>query len=566
MLLERLGEYAAREGKEIPPAMYESIPIKWLVDLDVEGEFQGLVATSGDEKRKNDRGKEYLAPAVIRSSGIKPRLLADRVDYALGLVEAGAGEKRQRRANEAHQAFVELVTACARATRLPEVIAVEKFLRDLDLEHLLPHLSGDMDPEAHNLTFRVNGILPVEAPEVRNFWARLQASQEDLAQCLVCGEYKPPVKRHPVKIKGIPGGQPSGMALVSANARAFESYGLEASLVAPICQECAENYGRAINELVRDPYTHLTVGPCVYLFWTRGERGYSPASILAAPEPEEVRHLINSVYRSREPVELDPTDFYAISLTSSGGRVAVRDWLVTTVGELQVNLGRYFASQRLVDWDGSPGPPVGLHELVGCLVLNARNTPPNTPRALLQTALYGVPLPPRLLYQAVRRCAIERKVTRPRAMVIKMALLSMYHCGEKEDELMEELDLGNRTPAYLCGRLLAVLEFIQKQAQGTGIKATLVDRYYGTASAAPASVYGRLLRTAQSHLAKVRKEKPGAHGALQRLLEEILSGLKPSPEAPSGFPLTLKLDEQGLFALGYYHQRAAGWGKISESV
>ena len=113
---------------------------------------------------------------------------------------------------------------------------------------------------------------------------------------------------------------------------------------------------------------------------------------------------------------------------------------------------------------------------------------------------------------------------------------------------MEQLDLSNRDPAYLCGRLLAVLEQIQKQAI-PGISATIIDRYFGTASSAPATVFGHLMRGAQAHLAKLRKTKEGAFYGLQQRLEEILNFL-------GEFPGTLTLKEQALFSLGYYHQRA----------
>lgn len=112
---------------------------------------------------------------------------------------------------------------------------------------------------------------------------------------------------------------------------------------------------------------------------------------------------------------------------------------------------------------------------------------------------------------------------------------------------MRQLDLENQSAAYLCGRLLATLERIQYLAVHP--KATLVDRFYGSASSAPMAVYPSLLRTSQSHLGKLRKASPGLHRALQAQLEEILSGI-------SEFPRVLTLNEQGLFALGYYHQRA----------
>ena len=114
---------------------------------------------------------------------------------------------------------------------------------------------------------------------------------------------------------------------------------------------------------------------------------------------------------------------------------------------------------------------------------------------------------------------------------------------------LARLDPTNRDPAYLCARLLAVLEATQRAALGD-INATIVDRYFGTASSAPAAVFGKLLRGAQPHLAKLRRDRPGTHRALQQRLEEAQAGLH-------HFPKTLTLEQQGLFALGYYHQRAA---------
>ena len=113
---------------------------------------------------------------------------------------------------------------------------------------------------------------------------------------------------------------------------------------------------------------------------------------------------------------------------------------------------------------------------------------------------------------------------------------------------MVQLDPTNANPAYLCGRLLAVLEGIQRAAI-PGAKATIVDRFFGTASSAPASVFGRLMRGAQPHLSKLERDNPNAYRALQRRMEEVTTGL-------DSFPRTLTLEEQGLFSLGYYHQRA----------
>lgn len=123
---------------------------------------------------------------------------------------------------------------------------------------------------------------------------------------------------------------------------------------------------------------------------------------------------------------------------------------------------------------------------------------------------------------------------------------------------MEQLDLENPSSAYRCGRLLSILERAQELAL-PGINTTIVDRFFGTASTAPASVFSRLVRGAQPHLSKLKRDRPGAQIALQHQLEEVLSGLKT-------FPLVLTLEDQGLFALGYYHQRAYGRAQAKEAA
>lgn len=114
---------------------------------------------------------------------------------------------------------------------------------------------------------------------------------------------------------------------------------------------------------------------------------------------------------------------------------------------------------------------------------------------------------------------------------------------------MIDLDPQHAKPGYQCGRLLAVLESIQRAAL-PGINTTITDRFFGTASTAPASVFSRLIRGAQAHLGKLRRDRPGTYEALERKLEEINALL-------STFPKVLFLEEQGYFALGYYHQKAA---------
>jgi CRISPR-associated protein Csd1 len=568
MLLEKLREYSDR--LHLPPSMYQKTRIRWVIDLDASGNCLGFVMTEG-RGGKNDRGKEFVAPHVGRSSGIRAKLLADTGEYVLGLAR---DEAKQGRVDECHRAFVEQVRACAASTREPSVNAVLGFLDNLDLSAI--PLPADLNA-SHNFTFRVEGIMPIDLKSVQKYWAAVASggdgdgpnSGTGQMECLICGEVREPVRRLQFKIKRIPGGQPSGMALISANVPAFESYGLEESLIAPTCQDCGERFSKAANALIEGESTHITVGPLVYLFWTKEELGFSVASLLSDPQPDEVRALIASAFAGKEAAsKIDTTPFYATAFSASGGRVVVRDWLETTVREAKGNLARWFRLQSIVGvWGETEARPFplkgffgrgqntwveGLAESVVPRVKGRRDVQkvnPNVPKVLLHMALKGGPLPMWLLFEAVNRNRAEQEITRSRAALIKMVLLFQEQ-DLNEEGMMFQLDTNNANPAYLCGRLFAVLEAIQRDAI-PGAKATITDRFFGTASSAPESVFPRLIKGSQAHLGKLRRERRGIYEALQRRLEEIIH-----PHLTS-FPKALTLKEQGLFGLGYYHQRAA---------
>ncbi len=556
MLLQRLSEYADRLG--LPPPMYQSLSIRYVIQLDWAGGYRNLIDRATQESK---RGIAHLVPSLRRSVNVKPTLLADNGEYVLG---RSRETSRPERVGRQHTAFCELVNACAAATGESAVQAVAAFLAT-DLATL--PLPDDFDPSA-NLMFEVDGVFPVDLDAVRAYWAQVAGVSDgaEPMQCLVCGQMRPPVARLFIPIKGIPGGQPTGMALISANAAAFESYGLEASLIAPTCEDCGQRFGNALNDLIAQPQTHLYVLPLVYIFWAREPAPFALGTLLSSAEDAEVRRFLTAAWRATpEGARLATAPFYAASLSASGARVVVRDWIETTLGEAQRHLTRYFRLQRIRDaYTGEPRW-FALWELVRATTnKKSKKEEPSAQviQALLHLALYGGPLPAWLLYQAVRRTRAEQGVSAAQAALIKTVLLTWHQesaeasssAQKGEDTTMTEthdlaeLDRNNRAPAYLCGRLLAELEALQRAALGD-ISATVVDRYFGTASSAPASVFGRLLRGAQPHLGKLRREREGTYRAIDARLQEILSGL------PS-FPAMLKLRDQGLFALGYYHQKA----------
>lgn len=542
MLLQRLKEYADNRLK-LPPTLYSETAVRYIIELDATGRAVGLIDTADAGSSRTKRGQRYVMPQITRSVGIKPLLLADNAEYTLGLAREAS---KPERVAACHRAYLALLERCAAATQEPAVEAVRRFLQNDPGAQL--HLPDDFDRSAL-ITFRVNGQFPTDLPAVQAFWATENdpaARDATVMQCLVCGEERPVLERLQGKIKGVPGGQTSGTSIISANNNAFESYGLEASLIAPTCSQCGERFTKAANDLLANEHSRMVIGNAAFIFWTREPVEFNFLTVLTDPESTDARRMFESLFKGGGVPTIDNTAFYATVLSGSGGRAVVRDWIDTTIGEAKRNLARWFERQAIVGYGGDEPRPLSIYALAGATVLKMADLPPTTTRALLRAALVGTPLPTGLLYQAVRRNRAEQKVTRQRAALIKLVLLSRR--SPTTEARMVKLDPDHPSPGYQCGRLLAVLEEAQRLAV-PGINATIVDRFFGTASATPIAVFPRLVRGAQPHLSKLKRDRRGAYEALQQRMEEIQGHLR-------NYPATLTLEEQGLFALGYYHQRA----------
>ncbi|MCY4599738.1 MAG: type I-C CRISPR-associated protein Cas8c/Csd1, partial [Acidobacteria bacterium] len=435
MLLQKLVEYADRI--ERTPPLYTERPIRYVIELDSAGNLLGLTDTADSSDRRSRNGARRLAPQVQRSVAVKPLLLSDRADYTFGRPR---GADTEEQALKRHQAYMGVLERCAAATGEPGVAAVQRFLRNAPLGAI--QLGGEFDESAY-LTFRVDGAFVIDLPSVQEFWANehsLGGETGNSTQCLVCGREGPVLGRLPSNIKGIPGGQSSGTALISANEEAFESYGLEASRVAPTCESCAEKFTKALNALLATKANNYRFRRVVFIFWTREESGFSFQSFLERPDAEEVWALMASVRTGKALAHLDETAFYAASLSSSGGRAVVRDWTDTTVGGVKRNLARWFGMQRVTGWDGSGPQPLSLYQLAGAAVRDMKDLPTPTIRAMLRTAFTGAPLPLSLVAQAVRRNQAEQRVTHARAALIKLALMGRNNDYDYEEDDMVSLN------------------------------------------------------------------------------------------------------------------------------
>ena len=568
MILTKLKEYAETQ-MTLPPAMYAEVPVRWLINLNPDGTLRGDFTPRGGNTKADKRGEPMVTPHVTRSSGVKPKLLADTGEYVLGI---GRPESKSDRIKDYHQQFKALVKKCAEITKEPSVQIISKFLESWNPETDRDKLPEGFDP-SDNLTFSVLGVIPADEKaemfSIQEFWADYTAGAGDedkkdlpIMTCLVTGELKPVVERMPVLIKRLIGGQPSGTVLVSANSDPFTSYGLKNSLTSPISRDAAEKFAKALNHLIASSNSKINIGTTTYVAWTREVSTFNAFAYLDKPDPQAVINLLDAARSGQQTYGEDSNQFYVLALTANSSRAVIRDWLEMTIPEVKSNLRAWFTAQKIVDPYGEDGRPLGVYALAASAYRDAaKEMLPAVTTALTRVALYGGKLPLDLLARLVRRNRVEQDVTYSRAALIKLILTT-------QDEQFAMLPMEKLNPepelqpedrsAYHCGRLLAELEATQRAAIGK-INASLTDRYYGAASSNPATAFPPLMRGARAHLSKLRKNQAGTCNALEERIEEITSHL-------SDFPKTLTMQHQGLFALGYYHQRAANRAAAKSAI
>ena len=379
--------------------------------------------------------------------------------------------------------------------------------------------------------------------------------------CLVSGEVAPIARLHPA-IKGVAGAQSSGAALVSFNLDAFCSYDKSQNFNAPISQSRASAYTKALNHLLASNNNRVQVGDAATVFWT--ERA-SPVEgffglILdphdSAGDNQELAVFLESVREGKLPHEIDPDiRFFILGLSPNAARLSVRFWHVSTVKDISEKLGQHFRDLSIVrSFDTDPAFP-GMWRLLKetCNQKSKDGPPPLLGGAVMQAILNGTPYPQSLLSAVIGRIRAEQTINYMRAAIIKAVLVRKKRILNQGVEIPMALDRENKNVAYLLGRLFAVLEKAQQDAI-PGANATIKDRFYGSASATPRVVFPQLLRLAQHHIQKSDYGK-----SRERQIEEIVCEIEE-------FPAHLGLDEQGQFAIGYYHQRQDFYKKHADQT
>lgn len=572
-ILQALDRYYDRmeaRGEVVRPG-WSTEPIGLVLELAEDG---GLVTAI---PWRDDRGKprvERVPKWFSRSgTGSRPNFLWDNAAYVLGLSNKDPGKTGRD-----HAAFKELHLRELEEETDPGLAALYRFLGWWQPALLAVH-GIDEKLLGSNIAFRLRGETrllhdrPAALLHVDRLRATASAGEEGF--CLVRGARLPLVRLHP-KIKGIDGAASAEIPLVSFNNDAFTSYGKDQGFNAPTSEEAAFRYGAALNALLaRGGRNRMRIADATVAFWAdvstldakAAEENAAAAEDLFAYEMGEtelppgaedvaqagsVREALRKLAETRaeqgvRPDLLDGVAFHVLGLAPNAARVTVRFWLSGSFAQFTAALDRHAQAIAIEPAPWGTRRPRLQYLLLKTTALREKfeNIPPGLAAEIARAVLSGAPYPRAWLAAAIMRLRAGDDPARGwHAAAIKACLLSR---SPRENPVPTGLDRDNPDQAYQLGRLFAVLQAAQFAALGR-VNATIADRYYSAASATPALVFGTLMRGAQKHISDATKRGRGFW--IERRLQEILSHLS------STLPRTLRLEEQGRFAIGYYHERA----------
>ena len=613
MILASLARYYSRLAAEndemgnpkVPPYGFSEEKIGWILVLDKEGRLKTVVPNLTADKKPQP--KLMSVPQSFKRPGTtpKPFFLWDKTSYALGVEanknKAEAKEKPFTSSEKTFDAFKQYHLDLLQSSDDEGLQALCRFLQNWQPAHFAAeNLPAEMLDANIAFSLEKPTALIHKREAAQSFWAGCLKSDEALeGLCLISGDTAPIARLHPA-IKGVFGGQSSGGSIVSFNKSnpAFASFGKEQGANAPVSEQSAFAYTTALNYLLRPENGHSliigldriraalrgakkqnesqdfdkrpSIGSTSTVFWAEADDNATAqaaegffAQVFTPPDDEQesakVFNVLEQIGKGRPLQEIAPelspnTRFYILGLAPNAARISVRFWLDTTFGQLAENLAQHWQDLALEPCAWKTPPSIWRLLLQTAVLGKSENISPVLAGEMTRAVICGTSYPLSLLSQLITRIRADGDVNGLRVAMMKAVLERRFRKGFIEEGV--PMSLNNESPnrAYLLGRLFAVLERIQYQALGE-LNAGIADRYYGSASAVPFSVFPRLLSGAKHHLSRLRKDKAGMAVNLDKDLSEIIAKL------PETFPRHLSIDEQGRFAIGYYHQKQSYFAK-----
>ena len=608
-MLHALLDYAQRENLAAEPG-FKLKTIRWLLVFSPEGRFLGLQDLRGDDRKS--RGRDFRVcpdltqPELIAAGAGARHFLVDGLDVVTLLTKDGEIDDKL---TAKHDYFANLLDQAS--SSLPELAAIAMALGDAaTLDAMRAKLVEHKAKPTELATFAVPGDSGLAAvlverddwhPWWRSFRTQLAAARQKKGpkngrkskgddagtpkmRCLLSGELVDPQPTHN-KISGLSdvGGQGAGDVLAGFDKEAFRSFGLSQAANAAMGEAMVKIYTTALNDLIKRRSRRLAGVKVVYWYSGRVEEDHDVlAEVLAginvsqteepdqepsAPNKTRERHQAESrakrlldAIRSGDDWAVKLADFryYALTLSANSGRVVIRDWMEGSFEELVHVVNAWFEDLSIVSRDGRR--TIQAHKFAAVLAAPLRDlkdAPAPLVAALWRCVLKGQPIPYQVMAQTLHRVRLDL-VQDETPRHARFGLLKAF-CNREEriPNMTTELNDLETHPAYLCGRIMAILARIQHAALGD-VGAGVVQRYYAAASATPALVLGRLVRTAQiAHLPKIGSK--GLQIWFENQLADTWAKLSQAP------PVVLNPEGQTLFAMGYYHQRAKTSKSTGES-
>lgn len=561
--LVKLYETLAQKG-EIEKSGWSPVKISYGLCLDNDGNIDKIIFL----KQKTADGKKEipkpisLPMPVKRSSGVASNFLYENSTYLFGYDSSGKPD----RAAKAFQACKEKHCKILENCDSDAAVSIKKFF-DHTIENVQDELlsCGCTQPmvdeilgKGANMLLMPLGKYPFDFDEICRAWDENYANSDgEKGICLVTGKYDKIAVLHPL-IKNVKGSQSAGASLISFNGSAFESYGKTQGYNATVSEYAAFAYAAALNKLISDTDHRINVGDTTVVCWTEdAEPAYQNLLYSAlygndTVSQEDLKSAITHISQGKtvnwEKVPLHPdNNFYILGISPNSARLSVRFFIKNTFGKVMQNVLLHEEQMKIVRPSFETREYLTLWQTVSQTVnpkSKDKSCKPHLAGDVLNAILNGTSYPATLYYGVQSRISAERDITWGKAAIIKAYLMRNIKTIPKED-LTVELNEHSENKAYLLGILFSNLEEIQNAAN-PGIKATIKDRYFTSASSTPALIFPLLIELAQAHLKKIGETSRKIY--YQKKLTETMSKLG------TQFPVRLKLEEKGMFQLGYYHQ------------
>ncbi len=573
MILKALYDYYNRCGNLPAPGMEEK-EIGFVIVISKEGKFLRF------EDCRTDKtiGRVYLVKKhVSRSSAAVANYLYDNSAYVLGYSDKDDSEKNQLYFNT----FVEKVQSIL--DRMPDNSDIRTLMNfyaqgreaihsEVEQDPLWEDIKKNLSKKYSVFSFRIEGDLRILA-EKKELMQTNEGTKNDNSRglCMVTGVQGELVDTTTATM--IQGSQATAKLVAFQVNSGYDSYGKEKCGNAPISHEAEFAYTTALNTMLRrDSRNKFTVGNRTFVFWASSndkaaeQAEESLFDLLGYSEEkkdnpnakiEQVRKVFTAIYSGSLSTSLEDR-FYILGLAPNSARIAVVYWSETPLRDFAGKILRHFDDMEIIDTHKDRKPYMGIKDILSAVTLGGKQSEatPNLPESIIKSIFLGTPYPYTLLSACIRRIRAESgdgNAARITRIAIIKAFLNRQNVNDKRMEIM--LDKRNTNQGYLCGRLFAVLDRIQEDANGIS---SIRERYMNAASSTPSSVFATILNLSSHHLENLSNE--GKKVFYEKLKQEIIDKI-----SSDGFPAHLDLQDQGRFFVGYYHQRQDFFNKKEEN-